>query len=202
MAVNSTFTNILELLGSLYPTFLVFFLVVAALFNFNILKAITYLGGIVLCFVSWYLTGKLFDTPRGSNASLTCNLFSIPGTNYMLPALPIIISFFTFSYLLIPMLETNTINPVVLAFLIIFSGINIYYQLFNFCTNAMGVALSIIMGLILGGIWFGIFMASGQRNLLFYSELNSNNVICERPSKQTFRCSVYKNGRLISNNIV
>ena len=85
---------------------------------------------------------------------------------------------------------------------IIFSGINIYYQLFNFCTNAMGVALSIIMGLILGGIWFGIFMASGQRNLLFYSELNSNNVICERPSKQTFRCSVYKNGRLISNNIV
>ena len=120
----------------------------------------------------------------------------------MIPSLPIIIAFFTLAYLLIPMIESNNINPVVLAFLVIFSGINIYYQIFNFCSNAMGVALSIVMGLILGGLWFGIFMALGQRYLLFYSELTSNNVICERPRKQTFRCSVYRNGRLISNNVV
>ena len=32
-------------------------------------------------------------------------------------------------------------------------------------------------------------------------ELQSNNIICARPSKQTFKCSVYKNGQLISSNV-
>jgi hypothetical protein len=27
----------------------------------------------------------------------------------------------------------------------------------------------------------------------------SNNVVCSRPKKQTFKCAVYKNGELIKN---
>jgi len=33
--------------------------------------------------------------------------------------------------------------------------------------------------------------------LLFFNAEPSNNVICARPKKQTFKCFVYKNGEVI-----
>lgn len=199
--INATFTNLLELIGSLYPLFIICFLVIASIFNWNVLKGVTYLSGIVLCFTTWILVGKLFNKNRQNTASLTCNLLSIPG-NYLLPNLPIMISFFTLAYLVIPMIESSMINPVVIACLTILSGINAFYQLNNSCTDNIGVLISIIFGLILGTFWFVLFWGSGRRDLLFYNELMSNNVVCSRPKKQTFKCSVYKNGELISSNIV
>jgi hypothetical protein len=47
-----------------------------------------------------------------------------------------------------------------------------------------------------------LFHVSGYDSLLYFDELESNNVTCSRPSKQTFKCSVYKNGELISSNVV
>ena len=38
--------------------------------------------------------------------------------------------------------------------------------------------------------------------LVTYNELVSNNVVCNKPSKQTFKCHVYKNGELIGENVV
>ena len=35
-----------------------------------------------------------------------------------------------------------------------------------------------------------------------FNELDSNKVMCSRPSKQTFKCSVYKHGELITSNTV
>ena len=199
--INATFTNLFELVGSLYPLFIICFLVIASIFNWTVLKGITYLSGIVLCITTWILVGKLFNKSRPSSASLTCNLLSIPG-NFLIPNLPIIISFFTFAYLIIPMIESSMINPIVIALLTILSSINIFYQLNNSCTDNIGVLISVIFGLILGAFWFVLFWSSGRRDLLFYNELMSNNVVCSRPKKQTFKCSVYKNGELISSNVV
>lgn len=199
--INATLTNLFELIGSLYPLFIICFLIIASIFNSSILKGITYLGGIVLCFITWILVGKLFNKARPNFSSLTCNLLSIPG-NFLIPNLPIIISFFTFAYLIIPMIESSIINPSVIASLTILSSINVFYQLNNSCTDIIGVLISIIFGLILGAFWFVLFWASDKRELLFYNELMSNNVVCSRPKKQTFKCSVYKNGELISSNVV
>tara|TARA_A100001015_G_C14966439_1_gene703170 strand:+ start:232 stop:840 length:609 start_codon:yes stop_codon:yes gene_type:complete len=199
--INTTFSNILELIGSLYPLFIVSFLVIASIFNWNILKGVTYLGGIVLCFVSWMLIGKLFNKQRSTAASLTCNLLSVPG-NFIMPNLPIMISLFTYAYIIIPMIEASLINPVVIAVMTILSGVNAFYQYDNSCTDMFGIIFSIIIGLILGSLWFVLFWASGKNELLFYNELISNNVMCNRPSNQTFKCTVYKNGEIISRNVV
>ena len=195
------FPNILELIGSLYPLFIVSFLFIASIFNWTLLKGLTYLGGIVLCFVSWVLIGKLFNQPRDKTASLTCNLLSVPG-NYKLPSLPVIITLFTLTYLVVPMIETSVVNPVVIGLMLILSGINMTYQYQNRCSSLEGIALSIVVGIILGLIWFIIFWTAGKKDLLFYNELVSNNVVCNRPQKQTFKCSVYKNGEIISSNVV
>ena len=43
---------------------------------------------------------------------------------------------------------------------------------------------------------------AGYDSLLYFDELLSNKVACSRPSKQSFKCSVYKGGELISSNVV
>ena len=199
--INATFTNILDLIGSLYPLFIITFLVVASIFNWTVLKGLTYLGGITVCFVFWILIGKLFNQPRDKSASLTCNLLSIPG-NYKLPSLPVIITLFTLTYLVVPMIETSVINPVVIGLMTILSGINMYYQYTNSCTSILGIIFSTVLGIVFGLIWFIIFWSAGKKDLLFYNDLVSNNVVCNMPKKQTFKCSVYKNGELISSNVV
>jgi hypothetical protein len=64
-----------------------------------------------------------------------------------------------------------------------------------------GSILGGLVGLILGATWFSVFHHSGYDSLLYFDELTSNRIACSRPSKQTFKCSVYKNGQLISSNI-
>lgn len=199
--INASFTNLLELIGALYPIFIISFLFIATIFNWNILKGVAYIGGIVFCFISWLLIGKLFNKHRPNYASLTCDLISVPG-KYLIPNLPIIVTFFTLAYISIPMIENSLVNPVVISLMTILSSINIYYQYDNSCTDYTGIFLSIIIGLILGASWFVLFWISDRRDLLFYNELVSNNVVCNRPSKQTFKCTVYKNGEIISSNIV
>ena len=201
MPINATFSNLLDLIGALYPLFIVSFLFIASIFNWTILKGLTYLGGIVICFISWILISKLFNKPRDKSAALTCNLFITVG-NYLIPNLPIMITIYTLTYLVIPMIETSMVNPVVILLMSILSGFIMYYQHKNTCTDILGILISIILGIGIGVLWFMIFWLNGKRDLLFYNELLSNNVVCNRPKKTTFRCSVYKNGEIISSNIV
>jgi hypothetical protein len=70
------------------------------------------------------------------------------------------------------------------------------------CTTKGGTFLGALVGLILGTVWYSLFHISGYDSLLYFDELQSNNVVCSKPSKQSFKCSVYKNGELVSSNIV
>ena len=62
--------------------------------------------------------------------------------------------------------------------------------------------LGALVGFILGTLWYTLFHTSGYDSLLYFDELRSNKVVCSRPAKQSFKCSVYKNGQLVSSNIV
>lgn len=199
--IDATFKNIIELIGSLYPLFIISFLLIASVFNFTFMKGIAYLGGIVLCFITWMLTGKLFKKVRVRDSSLTCDLINFPG-NFLIPNLPIIICFYTLVYLIIPMIENSLINPVVIAFLTIFSAITGYYQFINKCTSILGIIISVIIGTLLGTLWFTVFFTSNKKDMLFYNELMSNNVVCSKPRNQSFKCNVYRNGEIISSNVV
>jgi hypothetical protein len=69
----------------------------------------------------------------------------------------------------------------------------------NKCTSPIGIVMGSILGLIFGITWFLIIKASGQTGLLYYDDLVSNKIACSRPTKQNFKCQVYKNGELIQN---
>jgi hypothetical protein len=62
-----------------------------------------------------------------------------------------------------------------------------------------------ILSDFVGGSAVGIMIASMMyyigREYLFINETSSNATVCSMPSKQQFKCSVYKNGELISSSV-
>lgn len=204
--ILASFSNIGILIASLYPAFIVSFLVLASIFNFN-LTGIVYLTGIIATLVACWLVamlGIVGERPPGSAAS--CDLFSAFSTNMKGPSFPAAVSWFSFIYLLLPMIPparpNGLLNPMVIASTAFFALINMFYQFQHKCANSTGLLLGMVIGLAFGTGWFFLWWGSGHKDLLFYNELVSNNVICSRPAKQTFKCQVYRGGEIISSTVV
>ena len=103
------------------------------------------------------------------------------------------------AYLIMPMQFSNNMNYSIISFLIglfLMDGVN---KILNKCTNTTGVILGLFVGGTLGLLWYSIFHATGYDSLLYFNELTSNKVYCDRPKKQTFKCAVYKNGELVKS---
>jgi hypothetical protein len=58
-----------------------------------------------------------------------------------------------------------------------------------------------LSGILLGAFTALIFFANDKISLLFINELNSNKEVCSVPSKQQFRCSVYKDGQIVGSSV-
>ena len=209
-AVNSSVANYVSFIGFFYPIFIILFLVIASIFNGTLLKGLVYLGGLGISTAIWYLSGTLlgsFDDPTAAQEQINpyCHILTTAMQNSHIN-LDTIISFFTLTYLLVPMIESNQINPYILTILLAGTAYNMYVHHTLKCVNSWSsLLIGACLGIIFGGIWFAIFWSSDNgknRRFLFYNELMSNNVVCAKPKKQTFKCSVYKNGQLVSRSIV
>ena len=80
--------------------------------------------------------------------------------------------------------------------------IDVLNKVDNKCTTHSGSLLGGMVGFMLGIFWYVLFHMSGYDSLLYFDDYVSNKTVCNRPRKQTFKCSVYKNGELIQKNIV
>ena len=61
----------------------------------------------------------------------------------------------------------------------------------------------LLMALALGGLFgfaWGVIIDSSKTDSLKYFNGYNNNEVCSKPSKQTFRCKVYKNGIVVAQN--
>jgi hypothetical protein len=194
--------NILKTTSILSPIIVVFFIVMTSLFNQN-LKGIVYLAGILIAsFINFLLMNQIGSENKPIPGDI-CSLIDIPifNTEYDTPAPSSVMLAFTASYLIIPMVLNSQINYIVMAFFLILYGVDGIYKTSANCTKISGVILGGLTGFFLGLIWFMLLHNSGYDSLLYFNDFQSNNVMCSKPSKQTFKCSVYKNGQLISSNI-
>ena len=103
------------------------------------------------------------------------------------------------AYLIMPMVFNNQMNYILTVFLFLVLFSEAFSKLMRGCNDIIDILSGIIFGSIIGFAWFAIFHYTGHNSLLFYSDFISNAVVCERPKKQQFKCSVYKNGKLIKN---
>ena len=97
-----------------------------------------------------------------------------------------------------PMQTYNSYNVVLLSIIGIFFGINAVSKILYGCTTLVGVLIGSVVGFIIGFAWYSVVISSGPSGpkLLFFGA-DGGEPICSRPSKQTFKCKVYKNGEVI-----
>ena len=201
MPITMNITNMFKLFSAVSPMLLVFFLVVSSLFNQDV-KGLIYLAGLMLaCVVNIFLMNQI-KSNKSNDAEIICDLFDFPKSNYNSPNITSMMIAFTTLYILLPMNYNNEINYSVVAFLLCLFSIDVFTKLTYSCTTVSGIVLGTLIGSILGIIWYSVLKNSGHSSLLYFDELQTNKVKCSKPNKQTFKCSVYKNGTLVSNNIV
>ena len=58
--------------------------------------------------------------------------------------------------------------------------------------------LNILLGLASASLIVTLMYAGGSGKYLFFNEMSSDKEMCYQPSKQTFKCSVFKDGQLVS----
>ena len=114
----------------------------------------------------------------------------------------IFVLLFTFFYITTPMYISNNINYVIITFFIIYIIFDILVKVTNGCLSSG----ENIIGDIVAGGGFGAAIAaliyiSPISGYLFINETSSDKEVCSMPSKQTFKCSVYKNGELVNSTL-
>jgi hypothetical protein len=202
MAIALTLSNILQFFSFIAPTLLIFFLFLSSLFNQN-LKGLVYIAGILVSSTLNIIFMNIVGSEVSDDASFSCNLFDIPHVSkYNSPYPSTLIIAFTIAYLVLPMKYNKQMNYVVLIFLLCLLGVDIMTKVQNKCTTYPGTILGALVGFLFGAVWYILFYSMGYSSLLYFDELRSDNVQCSMPTKQTFKCSVYKNGQLISSNTV
>lgn len=115
---------------------------------------------------------------------------------------------FTMAYFIMPMIliskqnNINSLNYGVLAFFISYIVLDIFIK--NSLQCIPKIFSSIVIGNFLSGLLCGIIIVmimygSTLKNYLYINEVNSNKEVCSTPSKQQFKCRVFKDGTLIGN---
>jgi hypothetical protein len=111
--------------------------------------------------------------------------------------------FVTPMFILTRMNNENMVNPYVIAF---FAAYIIFDSLMkSFAMGCIDFGVGFFGDLLAGGL-LGVaislvMFASDKISLMFINELNSNKEVCSVPSKQQFRCSLYKNGEIVGSSV-
>lgn len=200
MAIQLSITNVFRFISYITPVLLIFFMIMISVFNQDV-KGLIYLGGVLIAIFITVACKNMIKHPS-DNPAYTCELFDFPGnaSDYTVPSLNSVLIAFTFAYLFKPMQDYNQYNFSIIITILILFVIDAVTKLTNNCTPPLGVVAGGLIGYILGLIYYSLLKATGNQKMLYLNELQSNNVVCSKPSEQQFKCAVYKNGQLISTN--
>jgi|TARA_Y100000361_G_C11161886_1_gene348039 hypothetical protein len=186
----------------LAPFVLASFFTLASIFNQDF-KGFIYLVGLLFSSFTTMIIGNIFNLSRPENVPEICNMLTIGQTSNFskLPLGQSTIAF-TFAYLLFSIMKHNiwkaNISTLVFFPLLIFFDFN--WNKTNSCYTPTQLLLSLGVGSIVGFLWSYIISLGKNPSLMYFNQ-SSDNEVCSKPTKNTFKCNVYKNGKLISKNI-
>jgi hypothetical protein len=117
---------------------------------------------------------------------------------------------FTMMYFVLPMImisaqsKSNAINYGVMGLFIAYIALDLFVKKSLYCIPSFFSSLvltDIISGLFLGSLLALMMYSTTLKQYLFINEINSNREVCSMPSKQTFRCNIFRNGELVGSSI-
>ena len=117
---------------------------------------------------------------------------------------------FTLFYFLTPMIlltidsGVDSINYIIVLFFMCYIFLDLTMKKQMGCTaniTNVGIIGNFLSGTLLGSGLSALLYTSPIRNLLYVSEINSDKEVCSMPSKQKFKCRVFKNGELVGSTV-
>lgn len=213
-----SFATLILLFLRLSPFVLLCFFSISSIFNSD-LKGIVYLAGLLFAAGISVMAQGFVSSAKPDNKDDICDIISIgSGTFSNIPLGETILGF-TFTYLLHTMRQTDNEYPesgivrrnwptIIFFMSLIFFDLALNTNLFSFvkdylkmpltsCYTNMQTFAAYGIGIIAGVIWSNIIYSTKTPELLYFSKYK-NNEACSRASNKTFKCKVYKNGKLIS----
>jgi hypothetical protein len=109
----------------------------------------------------------------------------------------IFIATFTAIYMFWPMIYKNDFNYLAVGGFMAYFITIIWVLVSSKCINGTNAFLNGFAGALTGAVILIIAALMNLNNYLFFNEISTNKDVCSMPSKQTFKCSVYKNGELV-----
>ncbi len=130
---------------------------------------------------------RSFVIPTGGSYDITYSTFMIV---------------FSMLYLTVPMIFSSVqnhmgINYGMIAFFVCYFILDLHVKQ---SAGAMLLTKNVVFGLLLGMGATLLMYGTKMKKYLYINEVNSSGEVCSVPSKQQFRCSVYKNGELVATN--
>lgn len=171
-------------------------------FIFQNFKGLIYLALLIFCCVIRNFVYIKSGAIPMINDGTICT--SIQYSKYGNPTFSAFVFAFTIVYLSIPMFSNDTVNYWVFISLITYFITDIFIKIYNKCIQIGDLLLNILLGVASAWIIVTIIYKIGYENYLLFNEMSSNKdmysdkEICYKPSKQTFKCQMFRNGQLIN----
>jgi magnesium-transporting ATPase (P-type) len=182
---------------SFYSPIIIASIITSMSFIFQNFKGIIYLAFLLgICILRNYIYMMCGSPPINSTSNDICT--SIQYSEYGNASFSAFVSSFTIMYLSYPMFSNNSPNFVIFSILLIYFFVDVFIKIYKKCAQASDLFLNVLLGLASSALIVTLMYAGGSGKYLFFNEISSNKDVCYMPKKQTFKCSVYKNGELIS----
>lgn len=168
-------------------------------FIFQNFKGFIYLGFLLAtCIVRNYIYAMSGSTPNVNDGTI-CS--TVQYGKYGNPTFSAFVFSFTLMYLSLPMFSNGAPNFWIFSAILIYFFIDLFIKLYKKCVVQIGdLLLNIGFGLATAALIVTCMYAGGSSKFLFFNEVSSNKEVCSQPSKQTFKCNVFKNGELIGSS--
>ena len=160
-------------------------------------KGLIYLGFLIGCCVVRSYVYMMSGANPIVNDKTICT--SIQYSKYGNATFSSFVFAFSIMYLSIPMFANDSINFWVFISLICYFFLDIFIKIYKNCIIKIGdLFLNVLLGAASATLIVTLMYAGGSGKYLFFNEVSSDKEMCYQPSKQTFKCSVYKDGTLVS----
>jgi hypothetical protein len=188
----------------LAPFVLVSFFALSSIFNQDF-KGLVYLAGLLCaCFVNITVGNVMTFLPSPTEPRPEiCNMISL-GQDGDISKLPLgqAVFGYTFAYLLYTIITYDFVNqniPTLVFFplVIVFDGL---WNIKNSCYTVWQLLASLVFAGFFGWFWSYLIDSTNTKSLQYFAGVN-NKEVCSKPSASTFKCAVYKNGKLLSTNM-
>jgi len=166
-------------------------------FIFQNFKGLIYLGFLIgCCFVRSYIYMMSGANPIVNDKTI-CT--SVQYSKYGNPTFSAFVFAFTIMYLSYPMFVNGSVNFWIFTLLIAYFFMDMFIKIYKNCIIKIGdLFLNVLLGAASSALIVTLMYTGGSGKYLFFNETTSNKDICYQPSKQTFKCSMYRDGQLVT----